>query len=206
MTQDDDEQRRHDDDGGKVIDMVPAKGPNGRPIYTGEIPDGRKDGQRDGRGRTRTRIGRFQLPPMIHKFVMCYVGEAKMNADKAAEMAGYSTPRARAPRLMKRPDVLEAISILTADAFKKSGMSPERILGHIDEVRARAMEEGQLVVALKALELLGKHYALFTDRIEHVRSVEDVSQGELVNLFDDLVKKLPEGDKKALLAAAGRKA
>lgn len=103
-----------------------------------------------------------------------------LNATQAAIRAGYSEASAHAQghRLLKDAEVAEAIAAAQQKRAEKVGLSAEKVLAELQDIGFGKVEidvdaEGVPVVPLryehklKALELLGKHLALFTEKHEH---------------------------------------
>jgi hypothetical protein len=63
------------------------------------------------------------------KFVLAYVGEARFNQTKAAEIAGYASPNNQVWRLMTDPDISAAIEGFLAPQI----MGASEILSRLDE-------------------------------------------------------------------------
>ena len=118
------------------------------------------------------------------RFVAEYLKD--LNATQAAVRAGYSakTAYSQGHDLLKKPEISEAVTKGTAKVCAKAEVSAEYVLSSLLNIAERCQQEvpvyrkenGELVAtgeyefdssgANKALELLGKHLALFTDRVE----------------------------------------
>ena len=92
-----------------------------------------------------------------------------LNAVQAAIRAGYGARNAssNAYRLLRRPDVTEAIRLAVEAWAERLQLSSEDVLRSIVDIRGKAVTGGKLTQALRANELLGKYLKLFTDRVEH---------------------------------------
>lgn len=117
------------------------------------------------------------LTPKQERFVAEYLID--LNATQAAARAGYSakTSNEQGARLLANASVSKAV----ADAMQKRAVRLERnaddVLRDIQAVKLDAVQmitdrDGNRVMAdrpaaLKALELEGKHYKMFTDKVEH---------------------------------------
>lgn len=104
-----------------------------------------------------------------------------LNATQAAIRAGYSVKTAgqQGHDLLKNPEIAAAIENAKAERAERTEVTAEWVIDHLRENVVRAMQEEQLMlggepigewvyqgaVANKALELLGKHVGLFTDRL-----------------------------------------
>ncbi len=113
--------------------------------------------------------------PLHRKFVLAYIGEARFNATRAATIAGYKDPAQSGYEVKRRADVRACVDALLA-AYALTGTE---ILAELRDVALRGLDESIEVrgfgdnlsarmdasAKLKALELLGKHHALFTDNV-----------------------------------------
>ena len=124
------------------------------------------------------------LTPRQARFVRHYLGGAKLNATEAAKRAGYSVKSAEvlAYQLLQKPSVKAVIAKAQAKHAAAAGETAEKVLTDIREVIDRCLErvpvldkKGKPIPgewqfreqgALKGLELIGKHLAMFTDRVE----------------------------------------
>jgi phage terminase small subunit len=108
-----------------------------------------------------------QLRPMEELFVEAYVGVARLNGTESARLAGYKgddrTLGVTAHRLLRRAKVKRAIAARLAKV--KRMLSADEVLQEIASI-ALSLDAADRD-RLKALELLGRHYKLFTDRTEH---------------------------------------
>ena len=94
------------------------------------------------------------------------------NGAQAAARAGYTArTRTRGTTtvrdLMAVPAVAAAIAAGQAKLAQKSALTAEWVLGELrtNHELARGLEE--MAASNKALELLGKHIGMFSDRVEH---------------------------------------
>lgn len=85
------------------------------------------------------------------------------NATQAAIRAGYKKRTAKqiGSKLLTRVDVSAAVAEKTNKRLQKLEVTAESVLNGIVETTNDAKLEGQLNVALKGYELLGKHLKLF---------------------------------------------
>lgn len=119
-----------------------------------------------------------------------------LNATQAAIRAGYSKKTAQviAAENLSKPIIQEKLQKCIKKQQERTQITADKVLADIEEVKERCMqkvpvldEEGnptgewrfEATPALRALELLGKHLALFTDRQEHllrgaVQIIDDV--------------------------------
>lgn len=112
---------------------------------------------------------------LTHKqelFVNAYLGEAKGNATEAARLAGYKgtekSLNVTAYDLLRNPKISELVEKRTSEA----AMSATEVLQKLSEIANRERSDIATRDQIKALELLGRHHKLFTDRIEHKLSGE----------------------------------
>lgn len=121
-----------------------------------------------------------KLTPLQQRFVDAYVGEARFNASEAARIAGYSEKTAgQKGHELKN---IESIRARIDEVLETNTLRSNEILRELTDVAMRGLHEfieitrydkdGNPVAAkmdagakMKALELLGKHRALFTDNV-----------------------------------------
>ena len=107
-----------------------------------------------------------------------------LNATQAAIRAGYSkrTAEWQGPQLLGKTHVSEAIQQAMNERAKRIKRTADDVLADILAVKNDAVQivsdrDGNQVMAdrgaaLKALELEGKHYKMFTDKVEHSGEVK----------------------------------
>jgi len=95
------------------------------------------------------------------------------NATQAAIRAGYSpkTAYSQGQRLLKNVEVQAEIALLTAVIAEKIEIEVEQIVAELCKI-AFAPAEARVLNSdkIRALELLGRHKKMFTDRTEHIVS------------------------------------
>ena len=129
-------------------------------------------------------------------FVQAYCSDAfAFNATAAAKAAGYQSKRdATFEHIgwenLRNPKIHNAIQKVLGTIYAASNLTIERVLTDIEHTRQKAMRDGNWAVALKASELHGKYLKMFVDRVEHVRTVDDATEDELVGLLNQIGKKL----------------
>jgi phage terminase small subunit len=90
------------------------------------------------------------------------------NATQAAIRAGYA-PRS-APQhghdMLRRPVIKTALAKALKDQAARTLITADKVLLDIQAIGDRALRAGEFPSAIRSRELLGKHYKLFTDRLE----------------------------------------
>lgn len=95
-----------------------------------------------------------------------------LNATQAAIRAGYSAKTANriASENLSKPDIMERVAELKQERIEKVARTAQDVLNDIIAVTVQAREEGDLKTALKGLELQGKHFSMFTDKVQNEHS------------------------------------
>jgi phage terminase small subunit len=90
------------------------------------------------------------------------------NASAAARRAGYSVKNAGriAGELMEKTHIAAAVAEAQAKRSVRTGITVDEVLRNIIRIGRQAEAEGKYGEALRAQELLGRHLAMFTDRVE----------------------------------------
>ena len=116
----------------------------------------------------------MSLTPRQARFVAEYLVD--LNATQAAIRAQYSAKTAaeQAARLLTNVNVKQAIEEGRAKLMQRVELTQEQVLRDLEAVKADAMQaifdkDGNRIMAdrsaaLKALELQGRHLAMFTDK------------------------------------------
>lgn len=106
------------------------------------------------------------------------------NATQAAHRAKYKHPASQGPRLLKNVDVLARVRAIQKERFDKLALTQEAVLLNLLEVYDRCMQAKPVVEwdyqkkeyvetgeytfdskgALKAMEMIGKHLAMFANK------------------------------------------
>lgn len=134
----------------------------------------------------------MSLTDKQQRFVEEYLVD--LNATQAAIRAGYSenTARAIGAENLTKPDIADAIAGAQAERSKRTEVTADYVLASIIETMERCKQaspvtykngervmvetaDGEIAPAwtfnaagvLKGAELLGKHLAMFTDKLEH---------------------------------------
>lgn len=122
------------------------------------------------------------------KFIDAYLGAANGNGTKAAQLAGYrgspQTLKAVASENLTKPDIARGVK-----KRLKAAMTADEVLQELSDVASADCDEPVRVSdKLKALELMGKHHKLFTDKVE----TNEVDLPQLAEEFMELVQKATE--------------
>lgn len=108
------------------------------------------------------------MTPKQARFVSEYLID--LNATAAAKRAGYSEKTADkiGPELLGKTSVSEAIAVAIRKREKKTEITAEYVLGNLKMIVERCMSPGSFDArgAAKALELLGRHLGMFTDKVK----------------------------------------
>ena len=100
-------------------------------------------------------------------FVEAYIGPARGNATEAAKRAGYTGNDATLAQVaaenMRRPQILALINA----RVEQAAMTADEILTELADIARLPCPGPDASHKMKALELLGKHYGLFSDKREH---------------------------------------
>lgn len=112
-----------------------------------------------------------KLTPKQEMFVKEYLVD--LNATQAAIRAGYSakTAKEQASMLLTKLNIQDAIQKAMQKRAESIGRTAHDVLRDLITIKESAMLHDEKREALRALELEGKHYGMFTDRV--------VNEGEL---------------------------
>lgn len=114
------------------------------------------------------------LTPKQKRFIEEYTID--MNATRAAIRAGYSQKTAYSigQELLTKPEISAAIAQIQAARAEKTGVTAEWGIMRLRDVHDRAMSQSKpdYAAANRALELLGKHSGMFTDRLDITAKLE----------------------------------
>lgn len=143
--------------------------------------------------------GRLTLK--MQRFVEFYVGEARFNATKAARLAGYKGNAAVLAAVgyenLRKPQIVALVQARLNEAH----MSADQCLSELADIAMADWREfveikhdknGDIIEAnlrltdkLKALELIGKHHKLFTDKVETTNELSDKQQRHYDKMLTD---------------------
>lgn len=111
-----------------------------------------------------------RLTPLSQKeqrFVTEYLVDG--NAKRSAIAAGYAEKNAAGTghEMLKKPHIKAALGAALEEQEKRTLVTADANLVAIEELARKAEGSGDLGAAIRARELIGKHYKSFTDRVEH---------------------------------------
>ncbi len=117
------------------------------------------------------------------------------NATQAAIRAGYSknTAYSTGQRLLKNVEVQQIISENQHKLIERLERTAENVVHDICMIGRVARSEGNYAIALKALELEGKHLGAFKDKLEVIGNPQaplelNLSVSPIVQAFLDKIK------------------
>ena len=132
-----------------------------------------------------------KLSPKQERFVAEYLID--LNATAAYKRAGYKgqgrSAENAASRLLGNVGVQEAIQVARQRLQQKSELSAQWVLDHLKTEAERVGEGSSHSARVKAVELIGKTFALFVDKVEHsgevrqrvIEEVEDAPHSGAAN-------------------------
>lgn len=128
----------------------------------------------EGRKKVRVVVKKKGFTERQRAFIREFVTNGN-NGTKAAIAAGYSEKSARkiASENWTKPDIVQEKDRLMSKIADECGCTKELVFNKLKEATTLDMDSKGSIV-LKALELIGKHHGLFTDKSEiSVKSHED---------------------------------
>jgi len=149
------------------------------------------------------------LTPKQEAFVRWYTtpGDTLYNATASARKAGYkgneNTIATVGWQNLRKPAIQRALRAVWAEAFKVTDLTVDSVIAELEQHRVLALAAGDHGAANKALELKGKYLKMFADRVEHVHSIEDATDEELVGLLNELTGKLDGVDISRIAGISG---
>jgi len=146
--------------------------------------------------RTLKPKGKPKPRPLTDKqrwFIHWYCSaEVSMNATEAARRAGYkgndNTLSAVGNENLGKPAIRKAIDHQLKQAMKGADVTVEATLRRVSTIGDKALAAGQYASAAKCAELHGKYLKMWTERIEHVQTIEDITDAELVRLIREIAE------------------
>ncbi len=143
------------------------------------------------------------------KWIWAYTspGVAMYNAAGAARAAGFRGSDVVLARrgydMRKNPRINRAVRAIFREAFDANHLTIDKVITDLELQRQAAIAKGDINAANKSSELQGKYLKMFADRVEHVHSIEEADETELVTLLTDIVGKLDGVDFSGLAGILG---
>lgn len=108
----------------------------------------------------------MELTTKQKKFIKAYKSNGG-NATKAALSAGYSkkTARSQGQRLLTNVDIKKALGLEEEKLQRKYEYTVEKLVEELEIAQKAAVTAGNLTAYLKAVELKGKAFGLFTENV-----------------------------------------
>ena len=124
-------------------------------------------------------------------FVKWYVSDiVNLNGTEAARRARYkgsdNVLAVVAHENLRKPNIRKAVDAALEQAGKDAGITVESTLRKLSQIRELAIEKGQLSPAARCTEAQGRYLKMFTDRIEHVSTIDDLSLSDLKRLLQQI--------------------
>jgi len=106
----------------------------------------------------------IKLTPQQEAFCNEFIKD--LNIKQAAIRAGYSEKHAanNAYKLTKDPAIVARIAELKSEQTKRTKIEADDILRRLVRISEKTEQEGDYNAAIRSLELLGKHQAMWTDK------------------------------------------
>lgn len=133
------------------------------------------------------------------KFCQEYIANPKLRISEAGLAAGYAK-RQNAWDVFKRQDVQERIEYLKLERMADLRLDQHYVIKNLQTIAEQAIEEAEYPAANKALELLGKHLNMFTDKVQHEHSgkldIKQLADDDLDKRIKELESKVMQDDKR----------
>ncbi|HDG9761572.1 terminase small subunit [Acinetobacter nosocomialis] len=133
------------------------------------------------------------------KFCQEYIANPKLRISEAGLAAGYAK-RQNAWDVFKRQDVQERIEYLKLERMADLRLDQHYVIKNLQTIAEQAIEEAEYPAANKALELLGKHLNMFTDKVQHEHSgkldIKQLADDALDKRIKELEIKVMQNDKR----------
>lgn len=149
------------------------------------------------------------LTPRQTAFVRWYTtpGETLFNGTKSADKSGYrgseNVLAAQAYENLRKPHIGKAIQAEIKRQYGAADLTVEKVLRDIELVRQAAVRDADYSAALRASDLHGKYLKMWTQKIEHLHTIEDASTEELLTLLSQIVGNIDGVDLTRLLGGDG---
>lgn len=88
---------------------------------------------------------------------------------------------------LRKPHIREEIDRRLNDAFSGCGVTVEKVLRDLEATYVRATEAEKFSAAVRCLELQGKYLKMFTNKVEHVPTIDEFTTDELVALLREVI-------------------
>ena len=119
-----------------------------------------------------------------------------LNATQAAIRAGYSVKTANriASENLSKPDIQKKIQKLQQDRATRTEITQDRVLKELAGIGFAPITKGKIKAAdkTKALELLGRHLGMFTDKLQVEGDIKTINP--YANLTETDLLKLAKDD------------
>lgn len=147
-------------------------------------------------GKLKPRKKRKTLRRLTDKqmaFCTWYVSAAvNMNAVEAARRAGYqgkdATLRSIASHNMTKPAIRAEVDKRMAVAMSGADITVEAVLRKLSVICEQSIAEKQFAPATRCIELHGKYLKMFTEKIEHVGDITEMSTDDLIRLLHEITE------------------
>lgn len=114
------------------------------------------------------------------------------NATEAARRAGYkgndNTLGTVGFQNMQKAAIIAEVERRTAEALSGADVTVEQVLRRITVLGEKALELEQMSPAVRCAELHGKYLKMWTDKIEHVQDVDDMTLDQLAALLVEVTE------------------
>ena len=134
------------------------------------------------------------MTPKQERFIAEYLVD--LNATQAAIRAGYSEKTAYSigQENLKKPAVAEAVVAAQAKRSERTEITQDYVIREITQViedRRGTGEHSNPNAVLKGVELLGRHLAMFTDKVDTRLTLENLSDEELDEQIAEYERRSP---------------
>jgi phage terminase small subunit len=124
--------------------------------------------------------------------VWYYQPDVNGNGTEAARRANYKGNDATLARVayenLRKPLIIAELAKYEKELLKNAEVTIEKVLHDLEDQRTKALGAGQYAPAVRCSELQGKYLKMFVDKIEHVQTIEDVSNEELARLLREIAE------------------